>query len=341
MRPTKLAAWAVATLVVGCGARSPVELETFASDASTTRVDAGHRGDAASTDASLPFACVPGEGSTRVGTNVEFVRDFRVDDAYVYAAVDLHAAGTRLYRVPKQGGDPLVFDEVDGTIRSLALSADEIFWTMWRSEAPFDGEVRARRIDGSTPMRTVARGLYTPSAVAVRGTIVYVGGGDAPMVSIPRAGGAATPFPSTLRTSRIIANDSMLFMDDARGIASVGTDGSQFTVILPFAHAFDADATTLFFPAWIDDAHTIARRERIGGPILEIAQASTQLLSVDEVDVYWFDARGLVSAPKTGGAARVVSAGATSDTSGAMAVDATCVYWSAPEGGIRRIAKAH
>ena len=101
-----------------------------------------------------------------------------------------------------------------------------------------------------------------------------------------------------------------------------------------------ADTTTLFFPAWINNAHTIARREKAGGPILEIAQASTQLLSVDDVDVYWFDARGLVSAPKIGGATRVVSAGAMIDTSGAMAVDATCVYWSAPQGGIQRSAKA-
>jgi hypothetical protein len=319
------------TLVLACGARSPIEGDRGPFEASPSRSDAGAPRDAAAAADSAP-ACAPGQGPTPLGPRSRFASDLRIDERYVYAAFDSNGPNTTagVYRVPKRGGDAVVLESTEGSIRAIALSGDEVYWTGWGADQGGIGHVRARRVDGSAPARTLADGIEHPGGVAVSGDDVYVGGATT-LLRVPRAGGAATAVTPSRYATRIVAEASTVFFLEARGLSSVAPDGSRLAMISGNVPSFAVDATTLFFPSWINNAYTIARRERAGGPILEIAQAKGGLVAVDETDVYWFGAEGIMATPKTGGSPRLAVARVV-DGGSAMAVDASCVYWAAADG---------
>jgi hypothetical protein len=345
MRLAALVSLAGLALVVACGARSPLAPDLGGDVGSA---DAGANDatsiDAHFADSALGAACAPGQGPTRVGPNLGPVVDLALDDDFVYVAVSIRRGDSIVYRVAKVGGEPLIYDQTGAYLGSIAVSENEILWTNLVATKPGGkpGILRARRIDGATPTRTLAVEIDLPRALAVFGQDVYVGSGDDSIFHVPRAGGVATKLTPSSNTIRIVADASRIFFDDSGGLSSMALDGSRLTMIAPDAQAFTADATTLFFPGVTNNAPTIKRREKAGGPVVDIAPGSTDLqMAVDDTDLYWIELTGvIVSAPKRGGTARVIAThGPTEPDADGLVLDATCVYWGAPDGGVMKAAK--
>jgi hypothetical protein len=349
MRLAALVSLAGLALVVACGARSPLAPDLGGDVGAAAQLDAGANDatsiDAPVADGALGAACAPGQGPTRVGPNLGPVIDLALDDDYVYVAVSIPRGDSIVYRVAKVGGEPLIYDQrFDSDLGSIALSDNEILWTSLVATTPpkKPGILRARRIDGTTPTRTLAVEIDLPLGLAVFGQDVYVGSGDDSIFHVPRAGGVATSLTRSYGTRRIIADASSIFFDDGRGLLSMALDGSRLTMIAPDIQTFTADATTLFFPGVTNNVATIKRREKAGGPVVDVAPGSTDFqMAVDDSDIYWIELTGvIVSAPKRGGTARVIAThGPTEPDADGLVLDATCVYWAAPDGGVMKAAK--
>jgi len=245
------------------------------------------------------------------------------------------------------GGTPSVAPTAIATAlqdpRSIAVDALNVYWTMHGGSGA-KGTVMRAPLDGGTPA-IVAASQDLPDGIEIDAVNVYWANGGGAIMSAPIAGGVATAIatgqsprgPIAIDATNIYwANfDSVMRAPLGGGVATPLATGQAFIAGLA------VDATSAYWSTpgnTFDGAPALVKKVPLaGGAPSTVASARAQIsgsdVVVDAGGLYWTvrgendKSDGVVMALKSPGAPIEIACRQATPT-GAIAVDATHVYWA-------------
>jgi len=274
---------------------------------------------------------------TQLAGNLDQPQNIVVDHAYVY-----FPASDSVYKVPIDGGTPVVIASGQGTPESVAVDGTGVYWV----DTGTTGTIMAAPLDGGAPF-ALASGQSNPSGTVVTGGNVYwvteSGGTDA-IMTVPTAGGTPTPFANVQATNIAVdANnvyacvvlpqptDGALVMESSQ-IVRMPLDGGAATVLASqtIASPIAVDAVNVY---WLGGAPlelgVIAVAIDGGAPVTLAAGIQAHSIVSDGTNLYYSlftsTPSDVMRMPVTGGTPVVVAA--LQNNPASVAVDGTSVYW--------------
>ena len=240
---------------------------------------------------------------------------------------------------------PVVF--VEGETQPVGVANDgvELFWTTTR------GDVKAKRLDGSGVVRTLASfgtpGLLNADHLEVDGAFVYVAGyGRKQILRLPKAGGA----PTVLATCNddclgVALRDTTVYFTD-RGtntLRVIEADGGTSNVAIGLSGPEDAFATAT--DVFIADEHSgkvlrVARTARSAIPTVVARVADPVAVAVDGPDMWVVaQASGIIYRLPVNGTTPAVAVASAPQAVG-LTLTPTAIYWAGfADGRIMRLAR--
>lgn len=234
---------------------------------------------------------------------------------------------------------------VSGPALDLVIAGGNLAWIVldgaggWVVTAPTAGgaarvitHVPANRLIGDALAMDEGRAYFVKGVISGKGAMESVSLGGGTLTSLTP--GWVGPF--AVDSTRVYAAQSP---PTGQALLSVPKHGGSPQVLVPFVNAFDhdrfaVDDAFVYWLEWNDQGHgsAVMRVPKGGGNVATLVkdQSSPSSIAVDDHDLYWAIAddgvhRTLMRAPKAGGAAQVVTAGALD----ALALDQRTLYWSA------------
>jgi hypothetical protein len=348
-----------AVLLCGCEGRSMRgSSHGLNQDASPVTFDAGEQHDAG-VEGIPPQDAAPSQdapsGPTVVASEEDYPKSLRVDSTHVYwvrwGTSDGYETqfAPRVRRAPKAGG---AVEDIAAPVYepvALALCGDQLFFATVAPDG--SGAAWSAPKDGSAEPSVLAGSLSSPRSVACDSTDVWVGC-EQSLVRLPRATGQGQVFWVGTAVMAVVADEDALYAGSyetsgtGTGFVGVVARGSSTleTVTTGVHNAGDLalDADSLYVADMCSPPGSIARYSR-AAPYERLAYADLPDpggIAVNDTHVFWTDwSTGVYRTPKGGGAAElVVSDDSGAGGLGALAVDATRVFWSTP--GHQRLSSA-
>jgi hypothetical protein len=248
-----------------------------------------------------------------------------IDDQYVYYEQFSDAAGRRVRRVPKTGGDPeTVFADNSG--QTVLVDGASIYVT------DSLGHVTTFAASGAAPRAQTATMLDVDADSVF---LIYSSDDvDSRLVRFSRAGGAASFVADGQAGSVRVDGDTVYWTEGVwvGALHAMTKGGSSSRVVFdgpvrsPAGFAIADDA---FYVA--QDKVGITRVPRDGGAPTVIAPAeNATTVQLDGDFVYWTDYQHVYVVPKTGGPSKpLASFDDTVLVDWALAIDEHCVYFTA------------
>jgi hypothetical protein len=246
---------------------------------------------------------------------------------------------------------------------ALAVTSSEVVWANYGSSETGPGPIQGAAvlklpIGGGVPetLATAESGMVTSESLAVDSGYVYwakwnpdSASGDGAIMKTPLAGGATMTVASTNDPQSVAVSGGVVYWTAVAGIMSLPTTGGSpavfeagniFPLTLAAGHAFwfdvEADALAIRTRSLAPGASELTLGSwDLSGPPHDVclpnmasSHAGRIWLTVSPTDLYWS-----YSADGGGCAAKLPLSGGTSSTiewdldAGALAVDATSVYW--------------
>jgi hypothetical protein len=201
---------------------------------------------------------------------------------------------------PKQGGPTSVLVQSGGIIEAATIAGGTAYWVELDASNRVLVKSAPLITGGAVTTLGTLPGLVPPSAIAVAGTTIFIGGASSPPAVFVTDGGSPTPL-GTFGCSELLA-----------GAGAVYCSGTSLALVTA------GGTTSTEIAANVNDVTSLA---------------------VDATNVYWVNdvtSGSVMTAPRSGGASTTVA----SDTAPtAVAVDDTAVYWGDSAGKIWRAAK--
>jgi hypothetical protein len=267
-----------------------------------------------------------------------------IDSTYVYWLGSRFGRFGTVSSVRKDGTDLTVLASTDALHAAIALDEANVYWTKMRATTGDGAAVLAVPKQGGEPVTLATDQLFRVAGIAVDDSHAYwLAGQD--VLSVPKAGGAATVLASSAWQGSTVAVDESLVYA-VNGCACAMLEGQLIAAPKEGGGAQELEAVYGWFPAtlavgashvfWLAQPDRLMRTSKDGNTsevILESDTSFRDAIALDATDAYVVDRAGIVRVPKAGGSAeRVV----TEDNAiNSLAVDETKLYWiDASEGRI-------
>jgi hypothetical protein len=274
---------------------------------------------------------------TQLAGNLDQPQNIAVAGEYVY-----FAASTSVYKVPIDGGTPVVIASEQGSPAGVAVDGTGVYWV----DTGTTGTVMAAPLDGGAAF-ALASGQNSPNGTVVAGGNVYwvtSSGSTGAIMTVPTAGGTPTPFANVQATTIAVdANnvyacvqlpqptDGALVMESSQ-IVRMPLDGGAATVLASQmgGTSIAVDAVNVYWVSGEPPGIGVIAVAIDGGvPVTLAAETQAHSLVSDGTNLYYAvltaTPSDVMRVPVTGGTAVVVAA--QQNNPGAVAVDGTSLYW--------------
>ena len=244
--------------------------------------------------------------------------------------------------VSKLGGTPLTLASHQRVPFGIAVDDTRVYWVNYAAGGP-GGALMAVSKYGGTPV-ALATSDDGPRTVVVDASRAYFLTSSAVM-AVSKLGGAATNVAGTQCGGGIAQDDANLYwivncvMFPPQGIFKVSKLGGPVVKLsddAPGAIVVASDGIT-----WMNPDGTVARLSKMGGTAVRVAtfpSPSSNVLALDASSFYGVSASSLVKESRFGGPATPLATGAVGV--GAIAVDASYVYWTSSGPADARLLRA-